>query len=235
MQTGKAPPHPCGQCPMYKASVWEPVGSGSVATLARGFTRRELKAGDLLFDQGSENSGVYCVSRGLVALRSHRDDGSSSMLRLAYRGDVIGFRSFLGDGVHRTEARALAASRICTVTRSDATKIVRATPAVMARLAGRAIDELEATRERIVATAGRGNKARLAALLRELMERHGEPVDGGLRMELPLSRVDLADLVGVQRETVSRLIQRLEAEGDFRFSRRRVWMSRPTVKAEAVG
>lgn len=235
MQTGKAPPHPCGQCPMYRASVWEPVGSGAVATLARGFSRRELQPGEMLFDEGADNRGVYCVSRGLMALRSHRDDGSSTMLRLAYRGDVIGFRSFLGDGVHRTEARALVPSRVCMVTRRDAEKIVHATPAVLARLADRAIDELESTRERIIATAGRSNKARLAALLGELMTRHGQPIDGGMQMELPLSRADLADLVGVQRETVSRLIQRLEADGAFSFARRNVWMPAPPTAAEATG
>lgn len=235
MKSGNNRSHPCGQCPMYGASVWQPVAGRTTATLARGFTRRELTNGEVLFDEGSENRGVYCVSRGLMALRSHRDDGSSTMLRLAYSGDVIGFRSLLGDGRHRTEASALVPTRVCMVTRPDAEAIIRTTPNVLERMAGRAIDELAIARERIVSTVGRSNKTRLAALLRELMERHGEAVDGGMQMDLPLSRLDLADLVGVQRETISRLIQKLEADGEFHFSRRRVWMREPTSRARATG
>ena len=43
-------------------------------------------------------------------------------------------------------------------------------------------------------------------------------------MKLPLSRGDLADLIGVQPETMSRLVKRLEADGDFHFSGRMVRM-----------
>ncbi|SDO96612.1 CRP/FNR family transcriptional regulator, anaerobic regulatory protein [Lutimaribacter pacificus] len=235
MKPADATPHPCSQCPMYRTSVWEPAGAGSVAILNRGFTRRDLQPGDVLFAEGSENRGVYCLSGGLIALRTHRDDGTSSLLRLAYRGDVIGFRSFLGDGVHRTEARALLPSRVCTVARHDAERVVHASPPVLARLAGRAVDELDAARERIVATMGRSNKARLATLLTELMERHGTQEDGYLRMHLPLSRADLADLVGVQRETVSRLIRRLEDDGSFHFACREVWMRHPGMRNRAIG
>ncbi|MEJ2017247.1 MAG: Crp/Fnr family transcriptional regulator [Maritimibacter sp.] len=219
--------HPCGQCRMHDASVWRPVTGGNVSILAASHSRRELAPGEMLFAEGAENAGVYCVSRGLMALRAHRVDGTSVMLRLAYPGDVIGFRSFLGDGVHHTEARALIPSRICTVTRRDAEKVVSATPDVLARLASRAVIELDHSQARIIASAGRVNKARLTALLTELMQRHGEIAADGLQMELPLSRTDLADLIGVQRETISRLIRRLEDEGSFKFSRRQVWMPQP--------
>lgn len=216
--------HPCGQCPMYAASVWEPVNQGAVTLLARGFTRRELAPGDVLFDQDSDNRGVYCISRGLLAVRAHRSDGTSTMLKLAYRGDVIGFRSFLGDGRHRTEARALLPSRVCVVARRSAAQVVEASPAVLAQLAGRAVVEIDRSRERIVATAGQTNKARLAELLVSLMEQHGTRTGGEVRMRLPLSRSDLADLIGVQRETMSRLVKRLEDDGAFAFAGREVRM-----------
>ena len=51
-------------------------------------------------------------------------------------------------------------------------------------------------------------------------------------MRLPLSRMDLADLIGVQPETMSRLVKRLEADGVFCISRRDVRMKHEALKAE---
>lgn len=215
-------PHPCGNCAFYQDSVWQPVEHGGVSTLTRGFSRKELEAGEILFEQGAESGGVYCVSRGLIALRAYHSSGKSTLLKLAYPGEIIGFRSFLDDGPHRTEARALVASRVCTVARRDAQRVVRANPTVLARLAARCIAEIDQSHERIIASATTSNKVRLTAILLQLARHHGRRVQGHVEMKLPLSRPDLADLIGVQPETLSRLVKRLEREGEFLFSGRRV-------------
>ncbi|WP_372885798.1 Crp/Fnr family transcriptional regulator [Shimia sp.] len=219
--SGEAP-HPCGHCAFYQDSVWQPVEQSGVSTLARSFSRRELDEGEVLFEQGAESGGVYCVSRGLIALRSYQSDGKSTLLKLAYPGEIIGFRSFLDDGPHRTEARALVASRVCIVARRDAKRVVRANPSVLARLASRCIAEIDRSHERIIASATLSNKVRLTEILLQLARHHGARLEGYVEMKLPLSRPDLADLIGVQPETLSRLVKRLEREGEFLFSGRRV-------------
>ena len=133
--------HPCGKCSFYPQSIWQPVEPGSVSVLAQGFHRKDLEEGEALFNQGDENSGVYCVSRGLIALRTLHTNGASPLLRLAYPGDVIGYRSFLGKRVHNTEARALLPSRVCIVARRSANNVVRGNPEVVMKLASRCIDE----------------------------------------------------------------------------------------------
>ncbi|SOB94446.1 Crp/Fnr family transcriptional regulator [Rhodobacter maris] len=221
------PSHPCGRCIFYEKSLWHPVGLGSVLQLNGSFSRREVAAGEVVFEQGSRNRAVLCVSKGLVALRSHNPDGSSTLMRLAYPGEIIGFRSFLSRSEHQTEARALIPSRVCTVTRMSAETLVRNHPAILERLMVRAVAEIDRSHARIIAAATTSNKDRLAKLMTWLMARHGCLEDGLMRMQLPMTRSDLADLIGVQRETMSRLIKRLEEDGDFGFQGREVWMRPP--------
>lgn len=218
------PDHPCGRCIFYERSLWQPVGLGGVSQLACGFSRREVAAGEVLFEQGHPNRGVYCVSKGLFALRSHNADGSSTLMRLAYPGEIIGFRSFLGRGEHQTEARALMPARVCAVTQTSAAKLMRQHPAIMERLMVRAVAEIDRSHARIIAAATTSNRDRLERLLVWLMARHGVREGTEMRMQLPMTRSDLADLIGVQRETMSRLVKRLESDGAFRFSGREVWM-----------
>ncbi len=217
--------HPCGNCAFYAASVWQPVTSCSVSVLTRGFSRKDLKEGQPLYYQDDENSGVFCVSKGLIALRTHHADGKSTLLRLAYPGEIIGFRSFLEGRPHRTEARALLASRVCIVGQRDAQKVVCGNPPVLTRLVSRCISEIDRNHERIIAAATTSNKDRLTDILLRLMDAHGERTRDHLRMQLPLSRSDLADLLGVQTETVSRLFKRVQDDGTFCVSGREILMT----------
>lgn len=216
--------HPCAKCAFYKGSLWQPVESDALCSLARGFSRKELTVGQILFKQGEDNRGVFCVSSGLIALRCHHIDGTSTLMRLAYPGEIIGYRSFLGKQPHQTEARALLPSRICTVTHRVAARVVTQSAATMERLAQRCIAEIDRSHQRIIATATCSNKQRLADLLLRLMSLHGRQNGETITMRLPLSRMDLADLIGVQPETMSRLIKRLEQDGVFVIAGREVQM-----------
>jgi len=227
MSQTKTQHHPCANCARYAGSIWQPIGPSSVSVLARGFTRRALHQGQALFHQEEENRGVFCVSRGLIVLRAHHEDGRSTLLRLAYPGDIIGYRSFLEGRPHRTEARALLPSRVCTVATRDAQQIIGANPGVMARLTSQCILEIDRNHDRIIAAATISNQQRLADILTRLMQAHGEVRGGYIRMKLPLSRRDLADLIGVQTETVSRLFKRLQKEDRFRVSGREIEMAVP--------
>ncbi len=222
--------HPCSACRYAAQSLWQPVADSSVAALARSFTRRELALGSVLYHQGAPSEGGYCVSRGLIAIRNFGPDGASSLLRLAYPGELVGYRAFLTGREHRTEAQALLPSRVCVVAHRDATQVVHACPAVLARLAERCADELDHCHERIQEAARLPNKTRLSRLLDQLMTAHGREEGDIWRMRLPISRQDLADILGVQPETLSRLMKRLEGEGKLRSSGRWIEMHAPRQK-----
>ena len=218
------PKHPCALCRFKQDSLWQPVEGSPLSTLARGFVRRDLAAGEVVFSQGTPSTGVYCVSRGLIALRAFAPDGRSHLLRLAYPGELIGYRAFLTGREHKTEAQALLPSRVCTVAARDARQIIRATPQVMERLATRCADELDTYQDRLQAAATRSNHDRLLSLLEQMMQAHGAEVDGMRQMRLPISRQDISDMLGIQPETLSRLLKRLSEEGLAHSSGRRVTM-----------
>ncbi|WP_417588129.1 Crp/Fnr family transcriptional regulator [Pararhodobacter oceanensis] len=234
MSQSKPTPHPCGSCAHYAGSIWQPVTARATDALTRGFTRRNLQRGQVLFLQGDENRAVYCVSSGLIALRAHHEDGRSTLLRLAYPGDIIGYRSFLEGRSHRTEARALLPSRVCTVGQRDAQRVIGSTPAVMARLTSRCIAEIDRNHARIIASATASGQDRLADILTRLMRAHGTDTGAEFTMRLPVSRRDLADLLGVQPETISRLIKRLQEGGQMLASGRQITMPRKMLDVQAA-
>ncbi len=233
MRSPSSSDHPCSQCAFYEQSVWQPVGSGAMSFLTGGFSRSAFAEGQALYMQGDENRGVFCVSRGLFAIRAHSEAGNTTLLKLAYPGDVIGFRSYLANDRHKTEARALMPSRVCMVAHRNANRLVQTDAKVLARLTARSIAEIDAARDRIIDAATESSQTRLARILGKLMQAHGTRDGGFLRMHLPLSRTDLADLLGVKPETISRVLNRLKTDGQFVVSGRDIRMpiARPQTSA----
>ncbi len=144
-------------------------------------------------------------------------------MRLAYPGETLGYRSFLAGEDHADSAEVLKTSTVCFVDRGPIKRILEVNPALGLRFLQRAAKELGSADERILHGITLSVRARFAHLLLVLKDRYGMiSEDGEFRLELPLSRQDLAAMIGTRPETMSRTIRQMEADGIARFSGRNV-------------
>jgi len=223
----------CTVCHVGRRSDWHDLDQGSIVTLERGRRRREYGSGEVVFAQGAANDGVYCVSGGAVGIRRIDRNGNSVLLELAYPGDTIGYRSFLTGGEHKTSAEALGPSIVCHIDHATVTALLAANPALGLRFLKRSIGELESAHDTMFRQATLSNRHKLVHLLLVLVGRHGRRhADGAQSIDLPVSRRDLASMVGTRHETISRIIGRLETDGIAHFSGRQVMI--PSIEALAA-
>ena len=59
--------------------------------------------------------------------------------------------------------------------------------------------------------------SRMAYLLIDLSEKYGENIGGNISIKLPLSREEMANYIGVTRETISRKLKKIEDENLIRL------------------
>jgi CRP-like cAMP-binding protein len=223
----------CVVCHVGRRSDWHDLDQTAGALLASGQRRRQYGAGEIVFAQGERNDGVHCVSGGTVGIRRLDDNGNSVLLELAYPGDTIGYRSFLTGGEHKTSAEALGPSVVCHINRATIAALLAANPSLGLRFLKRSIGELEHAHDMMFRQATLSNRDKLVHLLLVLAGRHGHRnSDGSRSIDLPVSRRDLASMVGTRHETLSRIIGRLETDGVARFSGRQVTI--PSVEALAA-
>ncbi len=162
--------------------------------------------GQEVFGQGERADYVYKVVRGAVRCFKTLSDGRRQICDFALPGDVFGLE--LG-GDYGVSAEAVAdcaivAARRSTVLENSADPVAAAK--AMVRLA---MTDLERSRDHILTLGRRGAAERVVVFLLELNDR----LDGGDTVELPMSRQDMADYLGLTIETVSRTLTHLEAEG----------------------
>jgi CRP/FNR family transcriptional regulator len=223
----------CRVCHVGRRSDWRDLDEATAGLLARGRSRREYCSGEVIFAQGDPNDGVHCVSGGIVGIRRLDANGNSVLLGLAYPGDTIGYRSFLTGREHRTSAEALGPSVVCHIDGATMEMLLARAPALGLRFLRRSIGELENAHDTMLRQATLSNRHQLVHLLLVLVRRHGRRHANGMQsIDLPVSRRDLASMIGARHETISRIIGRLEVDGVAHFSGRQVTI--PSVEALAA-
>lgn len=217
----RLPEDACDLCHLGERSVWHGLDMRARKLLAGKLTRREYGSGEVVFIQGDANDGVYCVSSGTIAMRRLDGAGNSVLLCFGYPGDAIGYQAFLAGRPHQHGAEALGPSVVCHVDRATLTALLDAIPALGLRFLKRSIGEVEQAYDAIFRQSVLSNRHRLVHLLLAMVRRAGRADGNGCRkFELPVSRRDLASMIGARHETVSRIMGRLESDGVAYFSGR---------------
>jgi len=181
-------------------------------------------AGETIAHQGSPCIGIHCVLDGCVASRTSDANGCPRIFRLVWPGDLFGHCSYFAGSVYRASAVAVAPSRVCFIDRVRIESLRAEYPALGEKLLRLIAANLAEARERHTREATDSVPTRLAHVLNLIMRRVSEPdTQGGeIHMNLPLSRRDLAALVGVRPETIARAINSLAAGGVAHFKGRHV-------------
>ncbi len=156
-------------------------------------------------------------------------------MRLAHPGDTLGYRPFLAGEQHRSGAEAIETARVCFLPKVIVRQILISNPELGAGFLQRTARALGAADERFFETVTLPARVRLIHLLMTLRERCGHIVeDGSLYLELPLTRGDIASMLGIRAESLSRLISEIQAEDLAHFSGNKIKIANPKLLLEKL-
>ena len=213
----------CFGCQARHTTEWCALDDGELKLLDQVKVPKIVEAGVALFHQGEECDGIYCVNSGLVGIRRLDSAGNSTLLRLAGPGETIGYRSFLLRSMHRTTAEIMMPSTVCFIRRPTVRNLLEQNPNLGLQFLHHNVRDAAEFEERHFETVSFTVRSRFLNLLMVLYERFGGlNEDGEPVLELPLSRQDIAALIGSTPETVSRSISKVQDEGLASFKGRKV-------------
>jgi CRP/FNR family nitrogen fixation transcriptional regulator len=169
---------------------------------------RVVPAGGQIYAQGERADSLYKLVSGAVRLCRVTADGRRQIIGFFFAGETFGFeceptRSFF--------AEALVCSSVEVLPRADDV----ASPALMMR----AVECMVRAQKHLLVVGRQSAEERVAAFLLDMAERQGLRCD----IDLPMSRSDMADYLGMTIETASRTLSGLKRKGFLRLpSKRRV-------------
>lgn len=195
--------------------IFRDMAPEEVAHLERVTRMSTAPAGQLIFVPGKTGEMLFLLKRGRVQLYRLSADGRKFIVAVLGPETFFGEMSLLGEEMTSTFAEALEDSTVCVMTRDDVEALILRKPQVALRLLevlGRRLMDAE---DRLQEVAFKKVPARVAALLLKLAERGDE-------REVHLSHQEIADMLGIYRETVTNALDRLKETGAVEIGRRRI-------------
>ncbi len=228
----------CELCVVRNRAICAALDAKEIEALNAIGRRRNLEAGESLIWEGEDSVLVANVIEGVLKLSTGTEDGREQIVGVVYPSDFIG-RPFGATTTHGVTA--LTDARVCVFSRRDFDAFAREHPALEHKLLQRTLGELDRTRRWMLLLGRKSASERLASFLLEMDERLITPGceisfdEPNRRLTLPFSRQQIADLLGLTIETVSRQFTRLKADGVIDLPSRRevVIVDRPALMAEA--
>ncbi|HEX7752274.1 MAG TPA: Crp/Fnr family transcriptional regulator [Novosphingobium sp.] len=208
----------CMDCAVRDKAICNSLAEDQLAELNRIGRHQVVKRGQALVWQGDESLLVGNVLEGALKLSVSSADGRDQTLGVVLPSDFIG-RPFGATSMH--SVIALTDARVCTFSRSAFDTFAQEHPSLEHGLLERTLTDLDRARQWMMMLARKSAGERVAIFLLHIAKRHETYGEEPLRFELPLSRQDMADLLGLTIETVSRQITRLREEGIIETPSRR--------------
>lgn len=180
-----------------------------------------LGRGELLFRQGDPATRVFAVTEGWLRVFVTTADGQACAARLVGPGHVLGLESF-GHGTPHYQATvdALRPAKVCAMPLIQVKSWFRQHPDEALALTAMTVEDMGELQRRLVHNASLSAEDRVFELVKDLTDH----VPLGTWVQLPATREQLGEVLGLTFETVSRMIHRLVDRGVLEVEGRRVRM-----------
>ncbi len=203
----------CDDCSMN--SVCQPVTTTNQSfNLSESYLERRIpsKNSYVLFQQDKPITDIYAVSSGTFKLCQSTDDGEENIIGLRFPGELIG-EDALYLKTYNYTAIAIGDSSVCKVSVDQMTSCGKLVPEVQQNLIELLSRQSYVRQRNFQAYIGKKSAdSLLAAFLLNIIERNADYTGSDDSIELPLSRNDVANFLGLRRETLSRVFSKFQKE-----------------------
>ena len=196
---------------------------------------RRFKSGSTLMHEGAPGAEVVLVLTGRVKVTVTTADGREIVLQFCGPGELIGDLAVIDEESRSGTAEAMEPVEALAVAASDFRALIDRSPGFASAVLRNLVRRFRDADRRRVEFAAAQTLGRVGARLVELADRHGEPVEDGIAITLPISQEELAGWTGSSREAVAKALQTLRELGCIRTERRRITvLDKDGLRAQAA-
>ena len=207
--------HPCADCPVRPITICRGLDAPTLGGMRALGTMQRLRPEQSVFHEGDPAKRVFMVVQGSLKLYTLLADGRRQITGFMFPGDFLGVSV---DEEYAFTVEALEESELWWFSRESFDRFLGEHPKVERELYRLAAHELAEAQRQMVLLGRKAAAERLASFFLSLIER-AERASGvpEKSFDLPMSRIDIADYLGLTKETVSRMLAHLRSRSLIRL------------------
>lgn len=196
----------CDNCVSRDEGIFCELGLPELSEISHHKITNVYKKGQTLFVQGNHPFGLYCISKGNIKLTKVGSDGKETIVRIVHAGDILGHRSLFTDDNYSATATALEETEVCFIDKKFILKVIQNNPTVALNIINKLSRDMGVAEKKLTSLHQKNVRERLAELILSLKASHGVKVDGRWKIDLKLTREEMATMIGTANETLIRFM-----------------------------
>ena len=209
---------------LSSSELFEGLTDAALADIDGRLRAAGFRKGELIYSPFDRGDALYLIEAGRVRLYRSAHDGRQLTLAMLDEGEAFGLVPVNGDDLHDAYAEAMSDCVLRVVPAADLERTAAEHPQVALNLMRSLSQRLRSVEDRLESLAFRGVAARLAGQLLELMERYGRVTPQGIRIDERFTHMQLAEMIGASRETLTKVLNELRESGLIDVRERLVWV-----------
>ncbi|WNK01094.1 helix-turn-helix domain-containing protein [Thalassospiraceae bacterium LMO-JJ14] len=207
---GEAAETPCAACQVREHAVCGALAPAELSRFGGVMKNVILQPGDHLVDEGEPETHVFSVTNGCLKCFKLLPDGRRQIIGFLFPGDFLGLAR---SETNPSSVEAVTQANVCRMERRELEKLAGSIPNLERRLHDMASEALAEVQGQLLLLGRKTAHERVATFLLMLARRAGERGVSANPVDVPMSRDDIGDFLGLTTETVSRTFSRLRKDG----------------------
>ena len=174
--------------------------------------KKPIQKNTQIFQAGAALHTLYAIRSGTFKTFIISEQGEEQITGFHLAGDLLGFDA-LGKKQHPSFAKALETSMVCEIPFEVLDALSSKIPKLKAQIMNLMSNELHCNSEMLLLLNRKNAEAKLATFLASYGKRLGARHLSSLQFNLPMTRSEIGNYIGLTIETISRLMTRFQKEG----------------------
>lgn len=212
----------CQQCGIYKLCMPRGLEKSDLEQLDQVIKRRRpIAKGEHLYRGGEEFTAIFALRSGSVKSYLTHESGMEHVTSFKLPGDLLGLSGINGNH-YTNSAIALETSSVCDIPFNQLEQLCKEIPSLQHHILEMMSKEIQEEHEKIAVCSKLSAEARLASVLLTLSDRFHHRGYSATEFNLSMSRSDIANMLGLAVETISRLFTHFQEDGLIEADRKHI-------------
>lgn len=198
---------------LRRVPLFEALKDDDLEAIARVTITRSYDKDQVIILAEEEGDAMFIIAHGQVKVSIVSEDGREVILSMLGEGAVFGELALLDGKPRSANVVATQDTELYMVRRADFLQLIYKVPQIAVGLLAELAARLRKTDRKIEGLALLDVTSRISETLLQLANEQGTQTEQGLTIETRPTHQQLASMSGTTRETVSRVLKRLEGQG----------------------
>jgi CRP/FNR family transcriptional regulator len=215
---------------LKKSEVFSELSETEIKEIASFFENKSFKKDEYIFMEEDPSDWLYIVARGRVKIIKHSLAGKDVILEIISPGGIFGGVAVLDRRPFPASAQAMEQTQVVRISRKRLFDIMEEYPVLKLAMVKAFSDRLRNAHETLKNIATERVEKRIASLLLKLSEKVGVREGEYTKIDFPLTRQEIADMVGTTVETCIRTMSKFQKQGMVKSSGGRILIKTGALK-----